>query len=225
MVLMQLPLSPEKTDLAIIEAAIHPARLGRYLSAAKGSKDLAFQFYVWNCALCEAFFLTMHFCEICTRNSIQSSLIGRFGEHWYLDRYLGNILSQRFKLQLDKAVQEEIQQHGAFITGNHVASALTFGFWEHLLTKRFEPILWKGGTNLYFKGLEKSKPLEEIRNLLIRLRQWRNRIAHHRAIFDKGPMKKHQEALQLIRWSCPVTAAWVAKSSLLPRVISMRPKG
>jgi hypothetical protein len=63
-----------------------------------------------------------------------------------------------------------------------------------------------------------------LHGLIESVRRWRNRIAHHQAIFDKGPVRKHNDALELIRWVCGDTGGWVAGSSEVPKAIAMRPR-
>ena len=110
------------------------------------------------------------------------------------------------------------------MTAHHVVSALTFGFWEHLVTKRFERYLWSRGLRATFQGAPKEKTFEDLHALIESVRRWRNRIAHHRAIFDKGPMRKYQDTLELISWACPTTTAYVAASSKLPAALGLRPR-
>jgi hypothetical protein len=133
-------------------------------------------------------------------------------------------LEDRFRAELAEAVGKERDQHGASLTPHHVVSALTFGFWEHLATKRFERYLWAKGIQYAFPNAPKGKTFEDLHALIESVRRWRNRIAHHRAIFDKGPSRKHQDALELIKWVCGDTATWVASVSKVPTALALRPK-
>jgi hypothetical protein len=203
---------------------LHPGRIGRYRPAAGNSTELAFRLYLWNCALCEAFYLSIHFSEIVCRNALNSALIRRCGERWFEDPTLKSILDRDFRRELEGAVGKENKQHATLMTARHVVSALSFGFWEHLATKRFDRFLWARGTREIFPCAPKSKNREDVRLLIESVRRWRNRIAHHQAIFDKSPMKKHNEALELIKWACEETGAWVSSVSRVPVAISLRPR-
>jgi hypothetical protein len=121
-------------------------------------------------------------------------------------------------------VQKERLQHGAALTVHHVVSALTFGFWEHLATKRFERFLWSKGLQNVFKSAPSGKKYVDLHDLMESVRRWRNRIAHHRAIYDNSPMWKHQQTLELLGWACPDTSTWIASISKVPLVTSLRPK-
>jgi hypothetical protein len=124
---------------------------------------------------------------------------------------------------LASILNEEKLQHGNGVTGHHVVSSSTFGFWEHFATKRFERLLWTKGIRSIFPNAPNDIRREDIQALIESVRRWRNRIAHHRAIFDKGPMRKHQDALELIKFVCADTYAWVTKASRVPMALQLRP--
>jgi hypothetical protein len=61
---MQLPNVPNEALFQKIEKIVQPERIGRYLPAAGNDKDLAFKLYMWNCAVSESFYVSLHFSEI-----------------------------------------------------------------------------------------------------------------------------------------------------------------
>lgn len=221
---MQLPNPPEGEKFPNIEIALQPERIGRYMKAAGDNKPMAFNLYLWNCSLCEAFFISLHFSEIVCRNAIHQAILARGDENWFKNKTFKGILEDRFRRELEEVVKKEAAQHGQKMTAHHVVSGLTFGFWEHLATKRFERFLWAKGIHKAFPCAPQGKTYEDLHALIESVRRWRNRIAHHRAIFDKKPTRKHQDALELIRWVCGDTHSWVAATSRVPLAISMRPK-
>jgi hypothetical protein len=220
---MQLINAPDPRTFPSIEAALQSERIARYLPAAHKDKTVAFNYYLWNCLLCESFHVVMHFAEIVCRNALHNSLVKRCGLDWYNNDLFVKLLSDRFKTELRIALEQERLQHRDRVTSHHVVSALTFGFWEHLATKRFERFLWAKGIQNVFQHAPKDTSLDDVHALIESVRRWRNRIAHHRAIFDKRPMRKHQDALDLIALACPETASWVAAASKVPVAISLRP--
>jgi len=221
---MQLVKAPEEPAFLAVEAAVHPQRLTRYMPAAGREPQAAFRFYLWNCLLCECFHFPLHFAEIVSRNALGNALARRSGEQWYLDATFRKVLDERFLAELDIALAKERRQQGLSMSHHHMVSALTFGFWEHLTTKRFERILWARGIQNVFASAPRSTTLQDVHDLMESVRRWRNRIAHHQAIFDKGPMRKHQDAMKLIGLACSDTAAWVAAHSKVPAAIALRPK-
>lgn len=185
--------------------------------------NLAIKFYLWNCALSEAFYIPLHFVEIMCRNAIHNALLYKLGENWFENQTLHNILDGKFSREVTIAVDDERTQHGTEMTAHHVASALTFGFWEHLTTKRFERLLWHRGIRHNFVDARPTADRQSLHDLIESVRRWRNRIAHHRAIFDKDPMRKYQDSLELMKWVCRDTAGWVSSMSRVPRTLAARP--
>jgi hypothetical protein len=220
---MQLTNAPDENQFPRVVAALQAERISRYFPAAGKQQSLAFQFYLWNCVICESFHFALHFAEIACRNSIHNALLKRLGDDWFRNELLHRLLDDRYYEELAKAVDDERSQHGNYVTGHHIVSALSFGFWEHLATKRFDRFLWAKGPREVFPNAPNGMSREEIQKLIESVRRWRNRIAHHRAIFDKGPTRKHQDALDLIKIVCADTFAWVASNSKVPEAIRLRP--
>ncbi len=221
---MQLTNSPSEGLIPKVEAALQPQRLARYLPAAEQDKSLALRYYLWNCAISESFYIPLHFGEIICRNAIHNALLFKLGETWFDNATLHKIMDERFSREVAGAVSDERSQHGQNMTAHHVASALTFGFWEHLTTKRFERLLWNRGIRHNFPGAKPTATRQSLHDLIESVRRWRNRIAHHRAIFDKDPTRKYQDTVELMKWACDDTANWVTTMSRVPQTINMRPK-
>lgn len=220
---MQLTNGPTSKQFPSVIAAMHNDRIERYLPAADKDTEDAFSLYLWNCALCEAFYLPLHIAEVACRNAIHTRLCERLGAQWYDNPTLRNMLADRHFDDLVATLDEERQQHGANFTEHHLVSSLTFGFWEHLLTKRFDRLLWPRGMKDVFPNLPNSMSREDVQRRVETVRRWRNRIAHHRAIFDKGPTAKFQDTLQLVRWISHDVSDWLTSASKVPVAISLRP--
>ena len=220
---MQVVNAPEPALLAKILSAVQVHRIERYMPAAGGDHEAAFSFYMWNNALSEAFHPSLHYAEVICRNAVHAALLYRAKERWYEEELFIKLLDPRFARELRDAVDAERTQHGDDLTCHHVVSALTFGFWEHLTTKRFERYLWPKSIRFSFPGTPNGKTRDDLHGLIESVRRWRNRIAHHRAIFDKGPTKHHADALDLIRWCCPTTAQWVSSMSRVAAIVNERP--
>jgi hypothetical protein len=172
----------------------------------------------------ESFHISLHFAEIVCRNAINNRLLSRFGPTWFHNATFIKVMDRRFSDELADAVEVELKQHDDNMTAHHIVSALTYGFWQHLLTKRFDRMLWSnGGLRHSFPNIPNRLGRQDLYDAVESVRRWRNRIAHHRAIFDKGPMAKHQHALEIIQWVCGDTGHWVASVSTVPSVLGLRP--
>lgn len=220
---MQLTSSPAAEKIPAIRKALQEQRIDRYLTAAGSSSELAFRLYMWNWDLSEAFQLPLHIAEVTCRNAIHRCLLARRGERWFEDATLRKLLDGKCLAELDAAIAEEHDQHKDGMTCHHVVSCLSFGFWEHLTTKRFERLLWSRGIHHSFPNAHHSLKYGDLQRKIETVRRWRNRIAHHKAIFHKDPTAKYQEAIELIEWVCADTAHWVKSVSRVSQVINLRP--
>jgi hypothetical protein len=159
---MQLPTAPTEQQLTAILTALHDDRLDRFLPAAAGGREDAFKLYCWNCSICEAFYLPLHFAEIAVRNAINSHLIHRLGNEWFDNRALVGTLDARRQSDLKALLADERKKHGDKMTCHHLVSELSFGFWQHLLTKRFGRIVWATGIRTAFPNLPNAMDRQEV---------------------------------------------------------------
>ena len=207
-----------------LETAIQPERLARYLPAAKGDPEAAFAMYSWNLSLCETFVIPLHYGEIVSRIALHRSLVAQTGKKWFDEPTFRALLDPRHRQALDHAVASENTKHGGAATAHHVVSALSLGFWRHLTTPRFDRYLWAAGVAAHFPHAPAGTTRQELNGLMTGMTALRNRIAHHQAIFDKKPMRRFQEIIRLLQWSCPVTAKYVAAISKVPLALQARPR-
>ena len=165
----------------------------------------------------------MHFAEITVRNAIHNHLIDRYSEDWITNRAIIGNLDPRRQDEFDELLQNEIKRHGDNLTCHHLVSELSFGFWQHLLTKRFGRLIWASGIKPAFPNLPNAMDRQDVYNRVEIVRKWRNRIAHHKPIFDRNPSAKYQEILQLSHWVCHDVANWVTSASRVSHAIALRP--
>ena len=218
--------SLSEISLQAIEIAMHPGRLKRYTHEGNYSISSALRLYYWNCELCEAFYFPLQIAEVLTRNAIHQAVHHRYGEEWYAEAKFVNELTPMFRTELGSAVVKETEQHGRKVTAHHIVSGLTFGFWEGLCRKNFRHLLWRGSNNglaHQFPNAAKGETVQSLHDKIQRVRQWRNRIFHHRAIFDKEPLAKYAETLSLINWMCAETAFFVKAMGRVEQVHARRP--
>ncbi|WP_341207572.1 hypothetical protein [uncultured Sphingomonas sp.] len=208
-----------------IETAISPARLARYMHAARGDKHLALRLYLFNARLCQEFYIPLQTAELCIRNSVTGILIRRFGLGWYSNHKFVDILPDRHKNALTSTVfREQMDRMGAF-TGDHVVAALTFGFWSQLFTKNFAHILWQApGIYRALPHAPQGLTQGDVHDRIEAIRTFRNDVAHHYAIFDKRPLERLQVAMEVISWISPHTN-WLVRQMVNPHaLVAAKPK-
>jgi hypothetical protein len=207
----------------LLKSGLSDRRLARYAPAAADGAVSSADIYLWNCALCEAFYLPLHMAEITTRNAIHSALLFKSAQ-WFENPTLLGLLDGHYRAELDRALDNERAQHGGRSDAHHLVSALTLGFWEHLTTKRLERFMFPKGIQKNFPHAPWGMKRQDLHTRIESVRRWRNRIAHHNAIFDKGPSAKLQDALDLISWTSPALSHWVAANSRVSQTINKRPR-
>lgn len=201
---------------------LNPARMHRYKMLAQGDEEFAFLLYAWNCELSEAFYVPLQFCEISCRNALCRVLIARCGDAWFEHKTFVLILDQKYRDDLHHSLRK-LRSRAPVLSSDDVVTELSFGFWEHLTTKRFERFLWAKGIASAFPGAPHGSRFVDVQRLIESVRLWRNRIAHHRAVFDKRPLDKHADAIKLLQWISPQAGEWMAGVSRVPEVFAARP--
>lgn len=221
---MQQPFSCTNITFASIENTLSAPRLARYLGEAKGDKHYALRLYVWNGHLCEAFYLPIQIAEVCSRNTILAALSAKHGNEWFERGAFLCTLPERLKNELSGVIRDERQAHGSALTTNHIVSGLSFGFWVHLMTKNYEGVFWPA----YFQTCFPNKPKDVTRRMLHekleRLRTFRNRIAHHKPIFDHSPKAEYQSLMETIEWICRETHWFTRQISRVDQTINAKPR-
>ena len=221
---MQYPFSCTLHTYDAIEATLSQPRLGRYLGAATNDKHLALRLYVWNARLCEEFYIPTQLAEIAFRNTLARGLRTRYGDDWHKVPALTAGLPNRLQLELSKVEKDERHRHGVLFTSDHVVSGLSLGFWVHLTSANPRKYIWRNAIKDLFPHIPAHKSEANIHDAADRLRKWRNRIAHHNAVFDKSPTAEYRNIQDLLGWICPETL-WLAKQLANPaKVISRRPR-
>ena len=220
---MQYPFSPMPNVLIAIENTMSPARLARYLSAGKNDKNHALRLYVWNARLCEEFYVPLQFTEVALRNSIHRQLKELYEDNWFDRTKFTNIIPDRHKAEIAKTAADERLKRGRSFTPDHVVAGMSFGFWQNLLSRSLENILWPDGIKKAFPNPPHGFSRNEVYKRLERLRKFRNAVMHHYAIFDKGPVDEYRNIRILLDWMCPETLWLMSELSNPAAVLQRRP--
>ena len=215
---MQSPFSCTPNVYQSLVAALSQPRLDRYLAVANGDRNRALRLYIWNARICEKFYLPLQTAEICVRNILHRTLTAHYGAGWYSNHKFIDVLPDRHKEELRRKVHEEQIGRAAAFTGNHVVAGLTFGFWVQLLAKPFEHLLWRRGMTVTFPHIPAAIGRQIAYQRIDDLRVFRNKIAHHYAIFDRYPLEEYRNAMDIIGWTCPDTH-WFIRQLVDPQEV------
>lgn len=200
-----------------------PARLARFGRGITTDRHRCLRLYVWNARLCEEFYLPCQMAEVAIRNAIHNTLTRRFSAAWFDNARFTSRLVEKYRDELSRIATSQKGLRGAAFTENHVVAELTFGFWVHLLTSRYDELLWQGGV---FRSFPHAGAVtrDQLHTKVDRLRHFRNKIAHHFAIFDQRPVSEYKNLLELVDMICPETGWLIRQLSNPNRILSGRPQ-
>ncbi len=221
---MQHPYSCIPSVYSEIESALSQVRLSRYMAAAGNDKQLALRLYVWNVRLCECFYLPVQFAEVASRNAVMKPVQKRFKDKWYENPAFKHILPPRLEQELNDAIAKEHRKHGGALTGGHVVSALSLGFWVALMSVSYDKHLWANGVKGSFPNAPKDIGREQIYTMLEDMRKLRNDVMHHAALFDRSPKAKLANIMNILGLLSNDARAYVADLDKLSFVINQRPR-
>jgi hypothetical protein len=207
--------------LASLEKSLSKERLARYLATAGGDIEKALLYHLWNAALGAALHMPIQNFELLLRNSLNAELSTAFGPAWY--DALSPRLEPRLQQTIDAAKSELLKMHRP-VNQSGLVAQFTFGFWLTLLTKRYDTPLWR--TALYRAFPNAPAPLNRwhIHDSIAKIRELRNRIAHHEPIFQRNLEAEHDFVINVAGWMCQDTASWIRYHSQFKTVWKSPPK-
>jgi len=206
--------SPEAIDA--LTQSLSAERIRPYIARAGGSKVRAIWLYERNTAMSEALYGVIQGVEVSLRNAIHRELSTRFGATWPDIVQLEQ--PQRDKLTIAKS---EITRDKRSVTPGALVAQLSLGFWTSLISAVYEKQFWVPCLHRAFPnalqrkttadGTARSAPIgrKEIFEQLDKIRNVRNRIAHHEPILKLDLPKLYSESITVISWVCPVSSDWV----------------
>lgn len=193
-----------------LERLVSKARWSTNLHAAAMADTCPTLLYLWNMRLCGALLMPLHLVEILVRNAAAEALGAQHGPTWPHSDAFRRRLPQVHSgycagTELEKAVRRSARV-------DDVVAGLSFAFWHQLFTRRFDQSLWMTGFSRVFPHAL-PLPSHALRAAayadLSRLRQLRNRIAHHEPIFHRDIRADLAAATRIIHSRSPSTLDWL----------------
>lgn len=215
-----------------LRSALSAERLSAYALPEDTDEVDTVARYLWNLALCSALQPALHTLEITVRNrlfNISRRIVDETKLSFdkvpcWLDA-CPSLLADRERQAVDKA-KETIARRTRTMTEGRLVSALGFGFWVSLCKKSYEqghaggPRLWPGLATRGFPHLPEAKRTRSrIFHALDPLRDLRNRVSHHEAVWDRKLNRSHQDIIETIGWINPDLATTLQQHSPLPAVL------
>ncbi|MDQ2737887.1 MAG: hypothetical protein M3Y35_04530 [Actinomycetota bacterium] len=101
-----------------------------------------------------------------------------------------------------------------------IISELSFGFWRFLLARRYQASLWPDLASGFVNAPSRSRVL--IEEPVVRLHEFRNRIAHQQRIWTGPIHERYEDCLVLAGFIDREVRDWIAATSRVPAVLSSR---
>jgi hypothetical protein len=196
---MQSTPSGRPTLRESIRTGLSFERFARYCRAGDAGPEVGLARYLWNVALCEALYPSLHIFEIALRNALHTALAYHMGcDDWLLRP---NVLARGEVARVYGACNE-LQRRRKPVTPGAVVAELTCGFWTSLLDLRYEQILWPRLLPVVFPHVPRRLRTRAVMSYRIeRFRRLRNRVFHHEAVYHWHDLSaQHAELTETIGW-------------------------
>lgn len=181
-----------------LKMRLSPARLNSYGDLTKDPLDEVLARYMWNCALSESLYQSLHWLEISLRNNIYEAGKSVWGTSWLTNG--GQLLRPEEELVLD--VINRLSKDGKSTTPQDIVAALSFGFWTSLFRAEYE-IKFRSILPRVFPFAGSDRKRHIISGKLNHIRNFRNRIFHFETIINYKPDVRYGEMRQVIEWMAP----------------------
>jgi len=195
-------------------------RLSKYLHVTGNNAQQALRLYILNAKVSAALMTDLHYLEVALRNKFDRELASRFGPEWFKEARFLALVDGRCHAILLKA-QKDAAKHWHKVQPlppGKVVAELTFGFWLQLTDRRLEHPLWVPCLHKAFAP--RKAPRRAVFNQgLEKLRQLRNRVAHHEPIFQLDLQDACNRIFEVVHSLCPATALVMSRGSNVKRQV------
>ena len=159
-------------------------RINKYARACGGDKRKTMQLYRLNLRLCQKFYGVLNIFEVVLRNAVNDHYSAYFTDSdWIVGQAKVGGLYAHEQDEI-RTTANDYKKRGIY-NNDKMVSALTFGYWTHLFSKKRYKL---GGKTLLKIFPNKAKGLNQadVYVDLTHIREFRNRIAHHEPICFDG---------------------------------------
>lgn len=202
-------------------------RMSTYLAATGGDRERALRLYCWNAQISAALMVPAHFAEVATRNAVHDALTELYGPDWPWSTSFHQALpSVRPGAFNPLAALQSACGTSSRTTGQVVAD-LNFFFWEQMFTSRHDRRLWIPRIRALFPNADAALRPWDLRRAvhddLYRIRDLRNRVAHHEPIFTRDLAGDLETTLSLVRMRSAPTADLLGQVESVSSLLTSRP--
>lgn len=208
-----------------VAAWLSDGRFHAYKEACGSDHGRAVALYNWNAEISAAFMEVFYHLEVLLRNAVDQQFpatdTDQFlticrGEVWLCD---SEILTDESRERVNDAICRLERQKKPPTRGRVIAS-LSLGFWSALFSKPYEG-LWRETLASAFPHGNGRR--SEVSRLVAPLLHFRNRIAHHEAIFSSELDKQLDRQLKLAGLIDPEAKLYISALSRVDKLFLERP--
>jgi hypothetical protein len=224
-------MTPSAQVLAIssLWSLVSAQRIGSYRRGTAIDDEEVLARYLWNIALCEALYPSLHFLEVALRNVVFEAAAATYpAAAASASGAAGSWLEQAGILHADearvvRAATQRLSRRGKPCEAGRLVAELSFGFWTALFDVRYEQdrVLWPRlfAQKIFTHAPRHGRSRKALSPLLNRVRHLRNRAFHHEPIWHWSDLTEHHAlALDLLGWMSPDLRATVMAVDRFPRV-------
>lgn len=173
------------------------SRIEKYYKATNGDKNKAVMLYFANMKIAQAFHPLLSSFEVILRNQLHYALAHHFSDgDWiinqktgfmsdpsltYINKKTKKTVTNDYILKEVQKAEKKISDRGVKITAGRVIAEQTLGFWNSFYEKHHYALL-SGIPCTIFKKLPKGYGRKKINNIIMEIRELRNRINHNEPI-------------------------------------------
>lgn len=205
----------------LIDTFITNQRVQSYQTVFKPANDVELiGVYFWNGRVCGALYPLLAAVEVTLRNAIDQSITAELGRFWWAG---GKLRHRSFRPGADPPhVVQALRENFATATRGHLADSrrrrarhghispqhdgviakTTFSTWAYLLNTEFQGrgLIWPKHLSSVFQGPwpthQTRTLLTQVHDLVISLRDFRNRLFHHEPAWKRYDVLNEADALQ-----------------------------
>lgn len=217
-----LPFTPD--EIHSLPSILSAPRFATYLIEKNGDKLEALRLYQWNLEISSAFFVPLQICEVSIRNSIVAAIEATYGANWPWERSFEiSLRNPRYGY----SPRRDLKKLHRRPTSGKVVADLKFVFWEKMFTSGHDSAIWNQHFRTVFPNTDAAKTVQVLRSegfdALDKIRDLRNRIAHHEPIFNRNMQDEYDRIRNVIAWRDNTAADWVDKIQTVTAKIPLKP--
>lgn len=218
-----MPFTPD--EIQSLPKVLSAPRFATYLAEKASDKEAALELYRWNMEVSAAFLVPLQICEVSVRNSIVAAIENTYGPNWPWEK--GFEISLRNPPIGYSQRRDLIELARRLPTAGKIVAELKFVFWERMFTRSHDAVIWNSQFRHVFPNADPMKTVQQLRadgfDQLQKIRDLRNRIAHHEPIFRRNVGEEYDRIRGIVAWTDEVAAQWLDKVEAVRGMIGLKP--